>query len=156
MLKRKGQTLIEVMIAAMISAMTAAAIFSVVLSGSTSGVRSDKREAAAMAIKQAQETLKMYVSEKPEEVIAASGILYAPCSVTIAPCPAANRGRWVADTSNTWALQTGVHPLNKTLLLGNTPISNASVFSYTVFPEPCGSFTCKRVVFTLNYPDDPI
>ncbi|HNW45735.1 MAG TPA: prepilin-type N-terminal cleavage/methylation domain-containing protein, partial [Elusimicrobiales bacterium] len=80
--KRKGQTLVEVVVATMVAATVATAIFSVVLSSQVSTVRSDKREAAAMVIKAAQEQLKVYVSATPTDGN------FVACSAS--PCTAAN------------------------------------------------------------------
>jgi len=147
-------------IATMIAAISATAVFSVVLSTSVSTIKTDKREAAAMMFKKAQETLKNYVSAVPTETA------FVP-----------NGGKWTADTSalNPWALATGTHDISSLL---NCPYSSgdprnpvlnpncltcssgSSVckFTYTVAVYDCGfgggSFTdCKKVSFSLKYPD---
>ncbi|HBA61921.1 MAG TPA: hypothetical protein DCZ92_14135 [Elusimicrobia bacterium] len=162
MTKRKGQTLIEVVVATMIAAISATAVFSVVLTTTISTARSDKREAAALMLKRAQETLKNYVSAVPTESA------YVP-----------NAGKWSADSSGVWALEPGTHDISSLMncpyLVGNpaNPVINpkcdacsqsSSVcsFTYTVTTLPCGfnaagmdvtRTQCKQVDFSLKYPD---
>lgn len=146
---RRGQTLIEVVMATMISAMTTTAVFSVILSSFVSDLKADKRDAAAMVLKQAQETLKSYVSAVPGEVT------YVPGS------PA---GHWTAELGGVWALREGNHDVSS--LVSTLPLTvpgqPAATLTYTVTSYPCGFGTgnppnyptaCKRVVFTLIYPD---
>ena len=141
MKKRQGQTLIEVAVATLVTAMASTAVFSVVLAGSVSSVKSDKREAAAMVLKRAQETLKNYVSAVPAEAA------YVP-----------NNGKWGADASGGWALNPGVHDISS--LLKNTPLqdaANSATFKYTVTDDnncvkAAGDKPCKIVTFNLNYP----
>ncbi|HBA61698.1 MAG TPA: hypothetical protein DCZ92_12980 [Elusimicrobia bacterium] len=160
MTKRKGQTLIEVVVATMIAAISATAVFSVVLTTTISTARSDKREAAALMLKRAQETLKNYVSAVPTESA------YVP-----------NAGKWSADSSGVWALQNGLHDISSLLTCpyvvgdpGNPTLNPGCVtcsagsstcrFTYTVAtPSPnCGfgggnTTDCKQVSFSLIYPD---
>jgi len=141
--KRSGQTLIEVLVAVMLSAITATAVFSVILSTKYSYAKADKREAAAVAMRSAQEYLKPFISADP----------YASYSSAFMPT------KNIYGESS-WALATGDH--NITFLLGNMPQltgSNASLYSflYTVTDDHCGSGSattsmCKRVVFSLTYP----
>jgi len=146
--KRYGQTLIEVMMATIVAAMTTTAIFSVILSSFASQAKADKREAVAMVLKRAQETIKSYVSAVPTD----AGRV---------PVGALGVGVWTADTSGVWPLRDGVHTI--TSLLAGTPLASAtSVFSYNVTSGDCGfglgaapnyALACKAVVFTLTYPD---
>ena len=146
---RRGQTLIEVVMATMISAMTTTAVFSVILSSFVSDNKADKRDAAAMVLKQAQETLKSYVSAVPGEPN------YVPGSPS---------GHWPAEVGGTWALREGNHDVSS--LVATLPLTvpgqPAATLTYTVASYPCGfgtgnppnySTACKRVVFTLTYPD---
>lgn len=139
--KRPGQTLIEVTMATMIAAVTTTAVFSVVLSSFVSDARADKRDAAAMVIRHAQEVLKSYVSAVPTE------------SAYI-PTGSRGVGRWPADSSGAWALRTGSHNISS--LLNGTPLQGGS-FTYTVVSYNCGfgsgSGACKRVTFNLSYQD---
>ena len=141
MAKRKGQTLVEVVVATMVAAMTATAVFSVVLSSQVSGVRSDKREAAAMAMKAAQEQLKVFVTAVPNE---------------IAFSPSAG-GHWSIDTNGGWALQSGAH--NVSHLLDHMPQLPGATLTYTVNNVNCGfgmnteTTSCKLVRFSITYPD---
>ena len=86
----KGVTLIEVIMASVIAAMTTTAVYSVVLSGFVSESKADKREAAALVLKRAQDTLKSYVA------VEMTNSLYT--------LPGTVPGRWSADTSGSWAL----------------------------------------------------
>lgn len=138
--------------ATMIAAMTTTAVFSVVLSSYVSDVKADKRDAAAMVLKRAQDTLKSYVSAVPTE----AG--YAPGSPV---------GRWSADSGGGWALAAGSHDISS--LLNNDPVLNPSGAAcfwgsavcgmrYVVTDDPCGfgtatANTCKRVTFNLVYSD---
>ena len=144
--KKKGQTLVEVAVATVIAAATAIAVFSVLLSSFASQQKADKREAAGFILKQAQETLKSYVSAVPAESA------YTPGS------PA---GRWAADSSGSWALAAGIH--NITSLLTGTRLADAPLplpvpsFTYNVMDNNCGfglgNAACKTVQFTLIYQD---
>lgn len=145
MKSRKGQTLVEVVIAIMISAMTATAVFSVVISSQYSNVKADKREAAAIALKAGAEYLKAYVSSVPGEAS------YVP-----------NNGFLPGD--NKWALRSGRHYMN--FLVGKDVMpqlsgksKDASMY-YDVSDENCTgdmgsapnySGACKKVVFTLDF-----
>ena len=127
--------------ATIVAAMTTTAIFSVILSSFTSQAKADKRDAAALMMKSAQETLKSYVSAVP-----ADGN-YVP-----------NGGRWTADSTGVWALSDGIHPI--TSLLNGTELQGGT-FSYTVGSFNCGfgfgainETACKSVTFTLTYPDN--
>ena len=135
--------------ATMIAAITTTAVFSVILSSFVSDAKADKRDAAAMALRRAQDTLKSYVSAQPGDSA------YVPTS-------AAGAGRWPADNSGVWALRDGVH--NVSSLVAGPPLSvtSAATLTYTVSSYDCGFGTgsapnneraCKRVVFSLNYTD---
>lgn len=146
MKKRAGQTLIEVCMATIVAAMTTTAVFSVMLSSFTSQAKADKREAAAMVLKQAQENLKSYVSAVPNESA------YEP----VGP---GGTGIWPADTSGAWALGDGVHTisslLNGTALQGGTLSYTVSSFNCigTLGSAPNNELGCKTVVFSLTFPD---
>jgi len=144
---RRGQTLIEVVMATMISAMTTTAVFSVILSSFVSDAKADKRDAAAMVLKQAQEALKSYVSAVPTE----AG--YVPTSLHLP-----------YEGLNVWALREGGHDISSMIsgLPLNVPGQPNASLTYTVTSYGCGFGTgsapnyptaCKRVVFTLTYPD---
>lgn len=146
---RRGQTLIEVVMATMISAMTTTAVFSVILSSFVSDNKADKRDAAAMVLKQAQEALKSYVSAVPTEPN------YVPGSPS---------GHWPPELGGVWALREGNHDISS--LVSGLPLTvpgqPAATLSYTVTSYACGFGTgaapnyptaCKRVVFLLTYPD---
>lgn len=141
---RPGQTLIEVVMATMIAAITTTAVFSVVLSSFVSTSKADKRDAAAMALRRAQQTLASYVTALPSDA---------------AYSPGATPGRWPIDLSGQWALRNGSHDI--TGLLTGTPL-NGGTLTYTVASNDCGlglgafpdyPLACKTVVFTLTYPD---
>ena len=139
--KKKGQTLIEVAVATVIAATTTMAVFSVLLSSFASQRKADKREAAGFIIKQAQETLKSYVTAVPAEAD------FSPNA----------GGKWAADSSGAWALAAGNHDI--TSLLTGTHLADAAPFSmtYTVTDSNCGFGTgntaCKTIQFTLIYQD---
>ena len=150
--KRSGQTLMEVTMATMIAAITTTAVFSVVLSSYVSDAKSDKRDAAAMVLRRAQDTLKSYVSADP------SNPAYVP-SVS-------GTGLWPADTTNSWALRGDGTVHNISSLVSGPPLTvsggPAATLTYTVFSYDCGfglgsapnyERACKRVVFNLNYTD---
>ena len=130
--------------ATMIAAVTTTAVFSVVLSSFVSISRADKRDAAAMAVRNAQEVLKGYVSAVPGEAA------YVP-----------NNGRWNADGA-AWALSQGNHNIDSLVNAANSPVlspagSPVATFRYTVTDRNCGfgfgALACKQVVFTLSYTD---
>lgn len=140
---RKGQTLVEVVVAIMISAMTATAVFSVVISSQYSNVKADKREAAAIALKAAAEYLKPYVSAVPGETA------YVP-----------NSGYLPGE--NVWALSPGTHNMN--FIFDSMPQlkgkSTSPTMSYLVTPENCTgtmgappnfASACRKVVFTMTF-----
>ncbi|HAF94753.1 MAG: hypothetical protein A2021_00495 [Elusimicrobia bacterium GWF2_52_66] len=147
--KKQGQTLVEVLVATVIAATTAMAVFSVLLSSFASQKKADKREAAGFMLKQAQETLKSYVSAVPGEAD------YSPNA----------GGVWSAEPGSNWALLGSPAGIthNITALLQNTPLNDndpslpAPSFTYTVTDINCGfgtgSTACKRVQFTLIYQD---
>ncbi len=135
--------------ATMIAAMTTTAVFSVILSSFVSDAKADKRDAAAMALKRAQETLKSYVSSQPGDST------YVPGS------PA---GHWAADSGAVWALREGSHDVSS--MVASPPLTvagqTAASLTYTVVSYNCGfgigsapnyETACKRVVFLLTYPD---
>lgn len=151
--KRPGQSLIEVTMATMIAAVTTTAVFSVVLSSFVSDNRADKRDAAAMAVRHAQEILKSFVSVDP-------------LNPAYAPTSSLGTGRWPADTSGTWALRDGTHNISS-LVANPNPLSPAgspaATLTYTVTSYSCAWFgmgpgpdfptACKRVTFNLAYTD---
>ena len=149
---RKGQTLVEVMVATVIAASTATAIFSVVLSSHVGELKSDKKEAAAMVIKAAQEQLKIYVSADPSDPE------FSPVA----------GGHWGKDTNGGWALATGSHNVDL-LLAGVKQLegkNTAPTLTYVVANVNCGfcsdaacsgapdqTLACKQVTLTLTYED---
>ncbi len=154
--RRSGQTLIEVTMATMIAAITTTAVFSVVLSSYVSDSKADKRDAASMVLKRAQDTLKSYVSALPGDAN------YVP--VSAGGCV----GCWSADSSGGWALAAGTHDISSLMNGGNNPVLNptgaacsggSSIcgLKYTVTDNNCGFGTganaCKRVAFSLVYTD---
>lgn len=148
--KRRGQTLIEITIATLVAAMTTTAVFSVVLSSYVADARADKRDAAAMALKRAQDSLRSYVSTLPADAA------YSPSY------SGTNAGRW-PTSSSPLALSAGVHNIDS--LVSGPPLTTplgAATFRYTVTNQNClnlgGAFLtdanqCKTVVFNLTYPD---
>ncbi len=146
MAKRKGQTLVEVVVATMVAAMTATAVFSVVLSSQVGGVRSDKREAASMAVKAAQEQLRVFVTAVPNE----AG--FSPNA----------GGHWAGDSNAGWALQSGNHNvsflLDKMPQLKGGPADALPTLTYRVQNQNCGfglnteNTSCKQVTFTITFP----
>lgn len=149
---RRGQTLIEVVMATMIAAMTTTAIFSVILSSFVADSKADKREAASMALKYAQEVLKSYVSAVPTEAAYTAGTA---------------GGHWSADSSgaNRWALAAGAPDHNLDVLVMttalNVPGQPGPTLRYRVADSNCITSlvpaapenSCKTVTFTLTYPD---
>ena len=162
--KRPGQTLIEVVIATLIGAMTTVAVFSVVLSSFVSQKKADKKELAAMLLKNAQQTLQAFVSAVPGDAN------YSP-----------NAGGVWKDSS--WALSAGTHDISS---LMNTPenidlrpvdpatgiretcaVAGGCYFTYTVGNTDClrgdklvpsqptntDVTTCKTVIFNMKYAD---
>jgi len=158
--KRYGQTLIEVTVAALISAITTTAVFSVILSSFVADDKTDKRDAAAMAMKYAQDTLKSYVSSVPTTADMFPGVLPVKPG---APVSGGLPGRWARDTYVGWALAGGVtHDISS--LLAGTPLVQAgpASFTYTVTNNNCLNLAgalntdanqCKTVRFTLTYLD---
>lgn len=149
--KRTGQTLIEITIATLVAAMTTTAVFSVILSSYVSDARADKRDAAAMVLKYAQDSLKSYVSTQPADPA------YSPSY------SGTNAGRWPTSGS-ALALSAGVHNINS--LVSGPPLTMPSgtpaTFSYTVTNQNCLNLAgvlltdanqCKTVVFRLVYTD---
>lgn len=151
--ERPGQALVEVVIATLIAAMTTMSVFSVVLSATVSQGKADKREAAALILKQAQETLKSYVSVEPLSTNLFPGVSPAKSGSPTGPSGA---GKWVYDTSGNWALQGGITHNISGLIPSDSPLVGGSM-SYYVTDYDCGFGTgykaCKQVVFTLTYPD---
>ncbi|OGS13619.1 MAG: hypothetical protein A2285_05950 [Elusimicrobia bacterium RIFOXYA12_FULL_57_11] len=127
----------------MIAAVTATAVFSVVLSSHVGGTRSDKKEAASMALKAAQEQLKIYVSAVPSDP------MFSP-----------NGGVLPGDLpAGVWALSAGTHDvsfmLNDMPQLAGTP---PPTLTYTVVNVACefgssNETSCKKVTFTITYPN---
>ena len=167
--RRPGQSLIEVTMATMIAAITTTAVFSVVLSSFVSDNRADKRDAAAMAMRHAQEILKSFVSVEPTS----NNLLgtYTP-ALPGGPVSASGVGRWPADGSGVWALRGPVCPTvlnhNISSLVNTSPVLSpagvaAATLSYDVCSYNCGWFgmgnapdyptACKRVTFRLVYTD---
>jgi len=151
---RPGQSLIEVTMATMIAAITTTAVFSVVLSSFVSDARADKRDAAAMAVRHAQEVLKSFVSVDPYNP------LYAPTSALgtgrwpkykaalekarVESTATKKRGVGVSlgiygcgldgpDTSGAWALRDGRHWINSLVQQPGSPLSPAGVPAATMF-----------------------
>ncbi|HAH30924.1 MAG TPA: hypothetical protein DCL44_01270 [Elusimicrobia bacterium] len=172
--KRQGQTLIEVCVATIIAATVTMGVFSVVLSGFASQKKADKREMAGLMLKQAQETLKSYVSADPTNSNFTSGTVPL---VTSPGSPGSPIGHWPAEQGNTtWALAGALPPgrihIITPLLIG-TPLADAVTglpapsFKYTVTNVNClrigsgiyasvpinDSNQCKVVVFELIYLD---
>ncbi len=138
---KKGFALVEVIMATIIIAITTTAVYSVVLSSFVSGQKADKREVAAMLLKKAQNALQTYVAVEN--------------SNNVYTLPGGPSGRWAADSSGRWALAAGNHDISSLLL--NTPLKGGT-FIYRVTNFNCGMGTsdrlaCKRVRFTLTYPD---
>lgn len=165
--KKTGQTLIEVTVALIISAMTATAVFSVLLSSSAARVKTDKKELSAILVKEAQQTLQLFVSADITTPVYTSGGAYYTPGTT-----AANAGKWTADPSNTWALAGSgggtMHDISSLMntaqmapLRGATPVcawGNACYLVYTVTDNNCGFGAgtlnaCKLVFFSLKYAD---
>lgn len=153
--KRKGFTLVEIVVAVLISAMVAMATFSIFTSSAVGHKRATKKELAALAIRMVSEQLKNYVTSDNSQFL-----------------PQRPNNSWrlcnhlnQCDTYNGWALQSGTHhditsflstePFLTELCKGN--LSNCS-FRYVVFNFDCGfgnseTTACKQVSFNLSYPD---
>ncbi|OGR41394.1 MAG: hypothetical protein A2X35_10310 [Elusimicrobia bacterium GWA2_61_42] len=161
---RAGQTLIEVTMATIVAAITAAAVFSVILSSSVSRKKSDKKELSAMLIKEAQQTLQLYVSaDSTTPVYTSAGTYWAPNL----------GGRWSADSSNSWALTGSAaapgtrHDISA--LMNTTDMAElrgtaascvwggACHFVYYVQDTNCsfgtGTGACKTVSFDMKFAD---
>jgi type II secretory pathway pseudopilin PulG len=155
MKRRPAQTLVEVTVATLIAAITTTAVFSVFLSSFYSTSKADNRDAAAMVLRRAQDTLKSYVSVDPLNVNMINGLPGSPVNPQTGLA-----GRWPADSSGNWALATGNHDI--TSLLAGTPLVGGT-FTYTVAllnnclgitPINVNDFNvCKTVTFNLSYPD---
>lgn len=169
--KRPGQSLIEVTMATMIAAITTTAVMSTVLSSFVADTRADKRDAATMAMRRAQETLKSFVSVEP------TSINLFPGQVPAIP-GSPNAGSWAADVSGwplagaacAWNSPPNVGTFHNISSLVNTAGSTLSpdglpgaTLTYTVCSYNCGPWgmgaapdfplACKRVAFTLTYTD---
>ena len=153
--KRKGFTLVEIVVAVLISAMVAMATFSIFTSSAVGHKRANKKELAALAIRMVSEQLKNYVTSDNSQFL-----------------PQRPNNSWrlcnhlnQCDTYNGWALQSGTHhditsflstePFLTELCKGN--LSNCS-FRYVVTNFDCGfgnseTTACKQVSFNLSYPD---
>lgn len=127
--------------ATMIAAITTTAVFSVVLSSFVSTNKADKRDAAAMVLRRAQQTLGSYVTAVPSESSYSAGTT------------------WPAEPAGPWPLRDGTHDIS--LLLSGTPLTGGTL-RYTVSSADCGfgigtfpnfPLACKTVTFTLTYPD---
>ena len=129
--------MIEVVIATMIAALTTVAVFSVTLTSVVSQKKADRKENAAMVLRQAQQTLKTYVTVDPSDV------LHSPNA----------GGTWL---DGTWALSGGVHDITS-LMPPDLCATGACSFTYTVTNIDCGFGTgknsCKSVKFDMTYPD---
>ena len=158
--RRSGQTLVEVVIAILILAITTVSVFSIFISNSAPQLKADKKEQAAMLIKNAQQTLQAFVSAAPDDP------MYSPNA----------GGRWSADASGGWALAEGIHDISS-LMNGtslqvrsaqNLPVQCAYVagctdccyLTYEVTDDNnClpgvtlsgTSQACKTVVFNMRY-----
>lgn len=152
--KRPGQTLIEVVIATLIAAMTTVAIFSVILSSFVSQKKADKKEAAAMLLKEAQQTLQTFVSAVPNDSN------YSPNAGGTWKEP----GRWALAGAPAPGLQHDISSLMTAELrpAGVTCAAGASCyFTYTVTNLDClglGAYntdftSCKQVDFSMKYAD---
>lgn len=153
MKNRNAFTLVEILVSILISALVAMASFSIFTSSVTAHKKSDKKELAGLAIKMVQEELKNYVtSDTSNAVISGPNVSWRLCN---------HLG--ICDNFSGWALQQGNHtitnflntePFLSKLCDGN--VANCS-FTYTVTDINCGFGTgvnaCKRVQFTLNYPN---
>ena len=166
--QRSGQTLVEVAVATVITAAAAMAVFSVVLSSFASQTKGDKNAAAGFALKQAQQTLKSYVSADPTN---ANPFSMASSPLAGAPGASTSVGHWAMETVGTqWALAAGTHDVTR--LLNGTVLNptsggsgctsnNPPCLRYVVKNIDCGfgfagagEAACKEVVFTLIYADD--
>jgi len=133
----------------MIAAITTIAVFSVVLSGFVSQKKADKKELAAMVLKEAQQTLQTFVSAVPGDAN------YSPNA----------GGWWQADSlSPAWALSAGTHDISSLMLadLRTDPAvpcvaGGSCYFVYIVTDADCGfgigSNACKTVSFDMKYAD---
>ncbi len=150
--KRKGFSLVEIVVSVLISATVAMASFMIFTSTATSQKKASKKELASLAIKMVQEQLKVYVTSD-------TGFIYRPhpqwrlCN-SLGQC----------DNYAGWALQQGVHNVTSFLSsepfftgLCNRDLSRCS-FTYTVSDIDCGwglgTAACKSVTFNLSYPDE--
>ena len=151
--KRKGFTLVEIVVAVLISAMVAMATFSIFTSSAVGHKRANKKELAALAIRMVSEQLKNYVTSDNSQFLPhRPHPLWKLCK---SPDQCDNNG---------WALQRGPHdvtffldtePFLTELCEGN--LSNCR-FTYVVENFPCGfgdsdTTSCKEVKFNLSYPD---
>lgn len=167
--RRAGQTLVEVVIAILIAAMTTVAVFSVVLSGTVSQKKAEKKEIAAMLLKEAMQTLQTFVSAVPDNAA------YSPRIGAALP------GRWPADDSGDWALRGNPgagrrhdisslmnrNTLEMQALRGTTPVcrwGRPCYFVYWVSDDNTAAcvnpalgagteLACKTVEFRMEYTD---
>ena len=147
--------MIEITVSILIVAMTSIAVFSVILASASSQKKGDNKETAAMLLKQAQQTLQIYVSAVPGDAN------YSPNA----------GGWWQADSlCPAWALSAGRHDISSLMPAGlrtdpAVPCAwgTSCYFVYTVanldcLNQPLGvtntdSKSCKNVIFDMKYAD---
>ena len=140
---RKGQSLIEVTVAVLIAAITATGVFSVILSTKYSNVKSDNKEAAAIALHSAQEYLRPYVSVA-STIPGDYQTYFMPKGINI-------------YGESGWALANGTHDMS--FLLYNMPQLENATLTYTVSNADCNNSSseqnlqCRGVSFSLNIPE---
>jgi hypothetical protein len=146
------------------------------LSSAFSRQKAEKKELAAMLIREAQQTLQDYVSaDVTTKVYGTDGTYYAPNS----------GGTWSADATGGWALAPGTHDISSLMnphpVTGEDPYKllrregesdtvwptcaagGSCFFTYTVTDQPCmpdigdpvatSANACKDVSFTLRFAD---
>jgi type II secretory pathway pseudopilin PulG len=156
MKKRKGVTLVEVVVAVLITSMVTMATFSIFTSSMVSQKKSDKREISGLAIKLVKENLKNYVTSDTS-----NSLIWGPYSSWRFRMDFVDVGAQY-DSYGGWALQSGVTH-NITAILQSEPfftrlcnknIANCT-FTYIVGDQNCGfaGGVCKHVYFNLIYPD---
>lgn len=158
--KRSGQTLVEIVVSILILAITTVSVFSIILSNSVPQQKADKKEQAALLVRNAQQTLRAFVSVEPDDPD------YSPNA----------GGKWSADASGQWALAEGIHDISSLMNGTGLQVRNAQNMpvncSYVPGCTECCYLTyevtddntclpgvtlsgtaqaCKTVVFNMRY-----
>jgi len=155
MKKRRGYTLVEIVVALLLSCVMISAVFTIALTAKQSTGVSERRQAAAQATQALLQNLKAYVAD-PNYVVSGDSDILGPCPAGNARATWSLNCRGITDSrgSNAWALADGNHGVTGILPPWFVAAPYGATLNYSVSPGGFGGQQ-RQVSVTVSWNGGP-